>query len=238
MFSRVYRPSDKRRPEFVAMLDHGLRGRGEFRDWEYPHALLALDLQAGMRCLSVGASNCLLSVLLHRYYPEDFVGIDIAADYAQWIVDSGINGFQVMDGTAMTFEDNSFDRVFSISAVEHFPEDGDTRAAKEMARVLKPGGRMVLTFEWGPLFVPWCDFPVGGRIYSTQAVMQRIVEPSGLTLAEPLDYPAEGVPAEAQAEMAQWASCPPDLFCPAAAVLTKVPEKERQKRGKSRRKIS
>lgn len=66
--------------------------------------------------------------------------------------------------------------------------------------------------------------------------MQRIVEPSGLTLAEPLDYPVEGVPAGVQAEMAQWASCPPDLFCPAAAVLVKTADDAQEgRKGKARR---
>jgi SAM-dependent methyltransferase len=162
-----------------------------------------------------------LSLLLNRTYPGDFVGIDIAADYAEWIQISGITGFEVMDATALTFADGTFDRVFSISTIEHISDDGDVRAAQEMGRVLKPGGRAVLTFEWGPLFVPWCDFPVGGRIYSTASFLERIVAPSGLALAEPLEYPAAGVPAEAQADIAQWAACPPDLFCPAAAVLGK-----------------
>jgi len=222
MFARVYLPSDKRRPEYTALLDAGLRGRGHFRDWEYPHALLALDLRPGMRCLSVGASNCLLSLLLNRCYPGDFVGIDVAEDYAQWIRETGIEGFQVMDATQMSFPDASFDRVFSISVLEHVGGDGDVRAAQEMGRVLKPGGRAVLTFEWGPLFVPWCDFPVGGRIYSTQALVERVVRPSGLALAEPPEYPHEGVPAETQGEMGQSSACPADLFCPAAAVLVKV----------------
>ncbi|OIP11224.1 MAG: hypothetical protein AUJ96_02715 [Armatimonadetes bacterium CG2_30_66_41] len=221
MFSRVYTPSDKARIEYAALLHAGLRGRGAFRDWEYPHTLLVLDLRPGMRCLSIGASNCLLSVLLAGRYPEHFVGIDIEPDYARWIEDSGATAFQVMDATAMTFLDETFDRVFSVSVLEHIQDDGDTRAAQEIARVLKPGGRAVLTFEWGPLFVPWCAFPVGGRIYDTAAFMERIVEPSGLELAEPLEYPAEGVPAEAQADIAQWAACPADLFCPAAAVVVK-----------------
>ena len=190
MFSRVYTPSDKARIEYAALLHAGLRGRGAFRDWEYPHTLLVLDLRPGMRCLSIGASNCLLSVLLAGRYPEHFVGIDIADDYARWIEDSGATAFQVMDATAMTFPDDSFDRVFSVSVLEHIPDDGDTRTGQEIARVLAPGGRAVLTFEWGPLFVPWCAFPVGGRIYDTAAVMERIVEPSGLRLAEALDYPA------------------------------------------------
>jgi len=221
MFARVYQPSDKARIEDAALLGHGLRGRGPFRDWEYPHTLLALDLRPGMRCLSIGASNCLLSVLLAGRYPEHFVGIDIADDYARWIEDSGATAFQVMDATAMTFPDDSFDRVFSVSVLEHIPDDGDTRTGQEIARVLAPGGRAVLTFEWGPLFVPWCDFPVGGRIYDTEAVMERIVEPSGLRLAEALDYPESGVPTEVEAEIGDGAPYPVDLFCPAAAVLVK-----------------
>jgi len=162
MFARVYQPSDKARIEDAALLGHGLRGRGPFRDWEYPPALLALDLRPGMRCLSIGASNCLLSVLLAGRYPEHFVGIDIADDYARWIEDSGATAFQVMDATAMTFPDDSFDRVFSVSVLEHIPDDGDTRTGQEIARVLAPGGRAVLTFEWGAAVRAVVRLP-GGR---------------------------------------------------------------------------
>jgi SAM-dependent methyltransferase len=52
----------------------------------------------------------------------------------------------IVDATAMPFADASFDAVVSISVIEHLPSNGDTRAVKEIWRVLRPGGRLILTF--------------------------------------------------------------------------------------------
>ena len=52
------------------------------------------------------------------------------------------------DATNLTYENDSFDRVSAISVIEHIPEDGDTLSVKEMYRVLKPNGRMVITVPY------------------------------------------------------------------------------------------
>jgi SAM-dependent methyltransferase len=54
--------------------------------------------------------------------------------------------FQVADGTALPFEDASFDVTVSFSTVDHVPTpEGRQRFVDEMARVTRPGGRVVLT---------------------------------------------------------------------------------------------
>lgn len=50
--------------------------------------------------------------------------------------------FQVMDGCALKFEDNSFDTVCICNSLHHLPEPEE--ALKEMQRVLKPGGRIIV----------------------------------------------------------------------------------------------
>ena len=58
------------------------------------------------------------------------------------------------DGTVLPFKSNSFDVVYSFSVLDHIPTDElRRRAIKEFARVLKKGGRLVIT---GPnlLFLP------------------------------------------------------------------------------------
>jgi SAM-dependent methyltransferase len=47
----------------------------------------------------------------------------------------------------MHFEDNFFDKVFCISVIEHLPEKIAFRGMKEMARVLKKGGLLVVTVD-------------------------------------------------------------------------------------------
>jgi SAM-dependent methyltransferase len=47
----------------------------------------------------------------------------------------------------MEFPDGFFDRVFCLSVIEHVPRELWPACMKEMARVLKPGGRLVMTMD-------------------------------------------------------------------------------------------
>ena len=49
------------------------------------------------------------------------------------------------DALQLPFADASFDRVMSICAIEHFDDGG--RALDEMARVLAPGGELVMSAD-------------------------------------------------------------------------------------------
>lgn len=54
----------------------------------------------------------------------------------------------IADGVSLGLKDNTFDKVYSISVLEHIPGDGDTKTIRELARVLKPGGRLVITVPY------------------------------------------------------------------------------------------
>ena len=58
--------------------------------------------------------------------------------------------FEVADGRALRYEDAAFDHAYSISVLEHIPEGGDATALNELARVVKPGGRIVITLPHAP----------------------------------------------------------------------------------------
>jgi SAM-dependent methyltransferase len=52
------------------------------------------------------------------------------------------------DVRCMPFEDESFDVVVSISTLDHFDDKADIpKAVVEMARVLRPGGQLLLTLD-------------------------------------------------------------------------------------------
>ncbi|MAG11605.1 MAG: hypothetical protein CMI52_02245 [Parcubacteria group bacterium] len=74
---------------------------------------------------------------------ERCVGIDIN-EFA--ISQNTGNEAIVMDGTAMTFPDSSFDRAYSSHTIEHIPEL--LKHFEEIARVLKPGGKYVAVYPW------------------------------------------------------------------------------------------
>jgi SAM-dependent methyltransferase len=105
----------------------------------------------------------------------------------------------VEDGRALTYADASFDRVFSISVVEHIPDDGDSACLREIGRVLRPGGRAVLTVPFHPESrvdyksadgVYWSEHSTtaaDGRVfyqrrYGPADLETRLIRPSGLQL--------------------------------------------------------
>jgi len=51
-----------------------------------------------------------------------------------------------IDGTKLTYPNKFFDRIVSISVIEHVNNNGDSEVLREMWRVLKPGGLLILTF--------------------------------------------------------------------------------------------
>ncbi len=51
---------------------------------------------------------------------------------------------EYQDARQLTYPDNSFDLVYSISVIEHIPDQGDMQALQEFRRVLKPGGTLVI----------------------------------------------------------------------------------------------
>jgi SAM-dependent methyltransferase len=89
------------------------------------------------------------------------------------------------DAVRMTFSDGSFDRVAAISVLEHIASPGDQQAMRELARVLRPDGSVVVTVPYGPAYRE-AQPPYAGlanhRVYDHNAIWTRLVAPSGLQL--------------------------------------------------------
>lgn len=58
---------------------------------------------------------------------------------------SGGVGFRLAAGSRLPFGDGEVDAVFSVSVIEHLPDIAG--AVNELARILKPDGLLVLTFD-------------------------------------------------------------------------------------------
>ena len=152
--------------------------------------LLAL-YQAGTGCRGVIASD------IDKVSMDD-VGAIRAATETRF-------GLSVFDGRRLPFPDASLDAAYSVSAIEHIPGTGDSEVVAEMARVLKPGGRLVVTLpahheyfeEWVTTTFYWDEFTETGpdgrtfyqRRYDDDALRQRLGT-SGLDLVDAI-YVAE-----------------------------------------------
>jgi SAM-dependent methyltransferase len=56
------------------------------------------------------------------------------------------------DARTLDYADNMFDVVLSISVIEHVNDGDDSRVMKELWRVVKPGGLLILTFPVKPVY--------------------------------------------------------------------------------------
>ena len=89
--------------------------------------------------------------------------------------------FMRMDGRSLEFADETFDVSYSLSSIEHFGGfDGASRAVREMARVLKPGGVLALATEYV------IDGPPHLETFQPHEV-HALIAASGLLLVEPID---------------------------------------------------
>jgi ubiquinone/menaquinone biosynthesis C-methylase UbiE len=97
------------------------------------------------RLLEIGCSRGYLTRLVQRSAPHTH-GVDVNAEA---IARGVTHGLAVMDAQRLTFDDETFDKVFSFHCIEHVP---DLRAAlSEMDRVLRPGGSLLLVYPAEPI---------------------------------------------------------------------------------------
>jgi SAM-dependent methyltransferase len=88
----------------------------------------------------------------------DVAGVDLSPSAVRMAQDAfrerGLHGeFIIGDVRALPFADESFDFVYAGGVIEHFRESD--RAVAEMARVLRPGGRLLLTVPALTLSYPY-----------------------------------------------------------------------------------
>ena len=111
----------------------------------------ALDLRAGERVLDVAAGNGNATLAAARRWCDvvstDYVGALLARGEARASAEGLAVQFQEADAENLPYADGSFDVVLSTFGVMFTPNQ--ERAASEMARVCKSGGKIGLA-NWTP----------------------------------------------------------------------------------------
>jgi ubiquinone/menaquinone biosynthesis C-methylase UbiE len=112
---------------------------------DYMHAAFGFDKFAGKKVLDLGCGGGIDSAEFIRNG-----AIVVSADFSQTAVETtrsllkeaNLLGKVVQaDATALIFEDNTFDCVYSFGVLHHIPHV--KKALSEIKRVLKPGGRVM-----------------------------------------------------------------------------------------------
>jgi SAM-dependent methyltransferase len=115
--------------------------------------LLALGRFSGDRLLDIGCGDGAFTMILGKNFREAH-GIDVQDNYLARFHESikGNPKFCVsnISASAMTFPDAHFDAIVTIETLEHVPDLSG--AAREIVRVLKPGGELLITVpnRWFP----------------------------------------------------------------------------------------
>jgi SAM-dependent methyltransferase len=130
---------------------------------ELPYVERELAALPGERVLDL-ASPKLLAATLARHGIETTSVDELESEVETWraLTDGQPRlSFEVADGRALRCGDATFDHAYSVSVLEHISGDGDEQALRELARAVRPGGRVVVTLPYARTYrEEWRDAPV------------------------------------------------------------------------------
>ena len=115
---------------------------------EFPLAYQQLSLKDGMTILDLASPQWFSLFLAHEYPKIEFIYVNILQNELDQIREAaqclGIHNicYQIEDGRRLSFSSGQFDKVVSLSTIEHIAPDvgGDVAVMKELNRVLAPKG--------------------------------------------------------------------------------------------------
>lgn len=109
-----------------------------------------LEAGRGHRVLDVGCGIGTPALRLVRETGATVIGINVSREQVALAnAGAGVEGlseqarFECGDAMQLPYEDASFDRVWAVESMLHMPDRG--QVLREMARVLRPGGRLVVS---------------------------------------------------------------------------------------------
>jgi ubiquinone/menaquinone biosynthesis C-methylase UbiE len=153
---------------------HGLRGVGMryvfsrrglwVINTPYRRILGAAAIGAQDRVLDLGCGigNLLIALAERTRFTQPLVGVDVSPALIELgrreVNRTGFDGqieLRVAPATHLPFGDASFDVVLTSHVIKHLDDDALAQSFREVARVLRPGGRFLLwEFKKSPLSAP------------------------------------------------------------------------------------
>ena len=118
-----------------------LFNRSVLKQAKFRQIVSLMDAPGGKRGLDIGADNGVISYLLRQrggqWHSADLDERTVAS--IRQLVDHDVHQ---IDGGATAFETGAFDLVVVVDFLEHIPDDRGF--ARELARLLKPGGQLII----------------------------------------------------------------------------------------------
>jgi SAM-dependent methyltransferase len=132
------------------------------------------------RVLESGCGTGYLSRILQSEWRLPVVPLDISGEGLRYARGLGVERAVQGDARSLPFRDGSFDLALSLDVLTHLARGKEGEAAREMARVLKTGGVLVLrTSALDALRSRHAQF-VGERQRFTRERLVRVMESAGI----------------------------------------------------------
>lgn len=220
-----------------------VRGLDYFRCMEYPLVTEALHPREGQTLLDMGCGSGPFALFLAHHFSLRVEVLDVDPKCIAWQkrgaekIGLSAPSFSATQGDSRSLPhpDGTFDVVLNLGSIEHIRDDGDAVAVREMARVLRPGGRAIVTVPFGPHYeLIDSGAHVSGfeRRYDNTALQERLITPSALAEASRTYFGEPGLAASSI-----WYNIPWLLRLPVRRVaprlarhwLAPIPTKDRDK---------
>jgi SAM-dependent methyltransferase len=118
-----------------------LFGRSVLKQRKLAEVAAMLGPTDGLRCLDLGSDNGVVSLLL-RERGGTWASGDLTEEAVASIRSLVVEDVRLVSGDHLPFPAAAFDRVAVVDMLEHVPDEA--AFAAELARVTKPGGRLVV----------------------------------------------------------------------------------------------
>lgn len=109
----------------------------------FSQVIASCGVPAGARILDAGSGTGANLRLLSALGFTRVTGLDLSPEAIRHCAEKGLGRVELADVCALPFPDGSFDLVLATDIIEHVEDDA--LALRELRRVMKPGGHLLLT---------------------------------------------------------------------------------------------